>query len=119
MNDRERKFKGLRGGKTYGGRKYCSNTTHMPRAISPIRKYLPALSKADSLLSSHLSLRGRRKPEGGGPAGIAARVAEEENGAARKEGPFVRGEMRAVTGRDIGRVRASTVRGLIEAMLLV
>ncbi len=60
-------------GTTHGGRKNCSSTTYIPRIISVRRKYLPALSKELSLLSSHRSFRGRRKPCGGGPAGVAAR----------------------------------------------
>ena len=57
----------------YGGRKNCSSTTYMPRQISVMRKYLPALSREDSLPSSHRSSLGSRKPLGGGPAGVAAR----------------------------------------------
>lgn len=36
------------GTRTYGGLKNCSSTTYMPRKISDMRKYLLALSKADS-----------------------------------------------------------------------
>lgn len=66
---------------TYGGLKNCSNTTYIPRNISVNRKYLPALSKEDSLLSSQRSLVGNLKPCGGGPAGVAAREALEEKAA--------------------------------------
>ncbi len=69
----------------YGGRKNCSSTTYIPRIISPRRKYFPALSKADSLLSSHRSFLASLKPEGGGPAGVAARSALEEKVAVMKE----------------------------------
>ena len=57
---------------TYGGRKNCSSDTYMPRNISMSKKYLPALSSADSP-SSHFFGRGNRNPGGGGPAGVAAR----------------------------------------------
>lgn len=79
--------------KTYGGRKNCSNTTYIPRIISPRRKYFPALSNADSLLSSHRSFLASLKPEGGGPAGVAARSALEEKVAAimKEEGGKERG----------------------------
>jgi hypothetical protein len=74
-------------GKTHGGRKNCSNTTYIPRAISVKRKYLPALSNEDSLLSSHLSGFGNRKPGGGGPEGVAyARRVLVENAARELEG---------------------------------
>jgi hypothetical protein len=45
----------------------------MPRKISVIRKYLPALSREFSLLWSHRLGTAMRKPEGGGPDGVAAR----------------------------------------------
>ena len=57
---------------TYGGLKNCSSETYMPRNISMSKKYLPALSNAESP-SSHFFWRGNRKPGGGGPAGVAAR----------------------------------------------
>lgn len=58
---------------TYGGLKNCSSETYMPRNISMSKKYLPALSSADSP-SSHFFGGGNRKPGGGGPAGVAARA---------------------------------------------
>lgn len=58
---------------TYGGLKNCSSDTYMPRNISMSKKYLPALSSADSP-SSHFFGGGNRKPGGGGPAGVAARA---------------------------------------------
>ena len=69
-------------GVSYGGRKNCSRTTYIPLNISVMRKYLPALSKELSLLSSHRSFRGNRKPAGGGPAGVAERKADVEKTAA-------------------------------------
>lgn len=57
---------------TYGGLKNCSSDTYMPRNISMSKKYLPALSRAESP-SSHFFWRGNRNPGGGGPAGVAAR----------------------------------------------
>lgn len=59
------------GAATYGGLKYCSNTTYIPLNISVKRKYLPALSKLDSLLSSHRSGLANLNPAGGGPDGVA------------------------------------------------
>jgi len=53
----------------------------MPLSISVIRKYFPALSKVLSLLSSHLLALGKRKFEGGGPAGVAGRAAVVEKKA--------------------------------------
>lgn len=90
----------------------------MPRAISVRRKYLPALSIALSLPSSQRSLRGRRKPWGGGPAGVAARREDEVNVAA---GDVVRAEQSAaVRGVNVGRVaRASTVSERVDAMMIV
>jgi hypothetical protein len=57
---------------TYGGLKNCSSDTYMPRNISMSKKYLPALSSAESP-SSHFFGGGNRNPGGGGPAGVAAR----------------------------------------------
>jgi hypothetical protein len=104
-------------GKTYGGRKNCSNTTYIPLAISVKRKYLPALSSEDSLLSSHLSGLGNRKPGGGGPDGVAyARRVLVENAA--------RGIEEGATGRTackslaVGRLRAtSIVKGFADAIV--
>lgn len=77
---------------------------------------MPALSNADSLLSSHLSGRFSRKPGGGGPEGVAYRRAEVEK-AAREEvvGVNVRAEL---ASRDAGRLRTtSIVMGFADAML--
>ena len=79
-------------GVTYGGLKNCSNTTYMPRNISVNRKYLPALSRADSSLWSHLLGGGRRNPDGGGPAGVADRASDVEKAAV---GVQLTGEARA------------------------
>ena len=87
----------------------------MPRIISVRRKYLPALSRADSLLSSHRSFRGRRKPCGGGPAGVAAREEEDENAAVAR-GKVVRAQSMALKGAEVGRVRARLVRDLVTAI---
>ena len=99
----------------YGGRKNCSSTTYMPRAISVRRKYLPALSRDDSLLSSHRSFRGSRKPWGGGPAGVAARRDVLVKVA---DGIVVRVGSKAVRGIEAGRARASVARDRAEAMML-
>lgn len=58
----------------------------MPRKISDMRKYLLALSKEDSVVSSHFLGGARRKPDGGGPAGVAARHTEEEKFAVEPKG---------------------------------
>lgn len=98
----------------YGGRKNCSRTTYMPRSISVRRKYLPALSREDSLPSSQRSLRARRKPWGGGPAGVAKRCVEVEKVAI--VGETVRAARILVSGEEDGRTRASAVRERAEAI---
>ena len=98
----------------YGGRKNCSSTTYMPRSISVRRKYLPALSREDSLPSSQRSFRGSRKPWGGGPAGVAARrdvLAKVADGII-----VVRVERKAVRGMEVGRARVRVMRERAEAM---
>jgi len=79
---------------------------------------LPALSREVSLPSSQRSVRGRRKPCGGGPAGVAERRVEEVKVAA---GDLVRAARRAAaTGVEVIRVdRASVVRERVEAMAVV
>jgi len=83
-----------------------------------MRKYLPALSSADSLLSSHLSGRFRRNPAGGGPDGVAALKEEVENAArVEDEGVNCRADD---TMRLVGRARTtSMVMGFVEAMIAV
>ena len=98
----------------YGGRKNCSSTTYMPRSISVRRKYLPALSREDSLPSSQRSFRGSRKPWGGGPAGVAAR---REALVKVADGIVVRVARKAVRGMEVGRARASIVRERAGAMV--
>lgn len=88
----------------------------MPRSISVSRKYLPALSREDSLPSSQRSFRGRRKPWGGGPAGVAARRVEVVKVA---DGQVVRAERNVVKGEAVGRERTMVVRDLAEAMMVV
>lgn len=56
---------------THGGLKYCSSATYMPRNISVMRKNRPARSSVDSDSSSHRFDLGNRKPDGGGPDGVA------------------------------------------------
>lgn len=101
----------------YGGRKNCSNTTYIPRAISVKRKYFPALSSEDSLLSSHLSGFGNRKPGGGGPEGVAyaRRVLVEKAGKGLEE--TARGRT-ALESLAAGRLRAtSIVKGFADAIV--
>lgn len=84
----------------------------MPRIISVMRKYLPALSRELSLLSCHLSFRGRRNPGGGGPAGVAEQGGEVENAAALEmvEGRIVREIGSALSGLEVGNVRMNMVK---------
>jgi|SRR5690242_15148047 len=101
---------------TYGGLKNCSSETYMPRNISMSRKYLPALSSADSP-SSHFFWRGNRKPGGGGPAGVAAR------GSVVLKKATVAGEAKRGANCECLRSvvadgpRASMVNGLVLAMV--
>lgn len=87
----------------------------MPRIISVMRKYLPALSRELSLLSCHLSFRGRRNPGGGGPAGVAEQDGEDENAAALEmvEGRNVREISTALSGLEAGNVRVYMVKDLL------
>jgi hypothetical protein len=103
-------------GYTHGGLKYCSNTTYIPRIISAKRKYLPALSNDDSLLSSHLSGFGSRKPAGGGPKGVTARRPVVEN-AAKELVAGVKGRTE-LESQAVGRLRAtSMVKGFADAIV--
>lgn len=71
------------------------------------------------MLSSQRLTRGRRKPEGGGPAGVAARGADEENEAVVARGQDVRAERRAVRAVVVGRVlRESIMRVRGVAMVV-
>ena len=99
----------------YGGRKNCSSTTYMPRSISVSRKYLPALSREDSVPSSQRSFRGSRKPWGGGPAGVAARRDVLVKVA---DSIVVRGIGKTVRGIEVGRARTSIVKERAEAMMV-
>lgn len=77
---------------------------------------MPALSNEDSLLSSHLSGFGRRKPAGGGPEGVAARRPVVEN-AAKELVPGVNGRME-LESLAVGRLRAtSMVKGFADAIV--
>jgi hypothetical protein len=96
---------------TYGGRKNCSISTHMPRIISVSKKYLPALSRALSVLSSHRRGGANRKLDGGGPAGRAQRRELVEKRAFATPGR----ESNAAVEADIGR-RVSAKRGFALAM---
>ena len=81
---------------------------------------MPALSMELSLLSSHRFLRGSRKPEGGGPAGVAARMAEVENAAVAKElGSEGRAWRKLLVGIEVGRTLANIVRDLVDAIVEV
>lgn len=84
-----------------------------------MRKYLPALSRALSLPSSHRSFRGRRNPCGGGPAGVAHWEGDVEKVAVAvvAEGESMWVERRARMGRDDGRARASTVKARMDAIV--
>ena len=71
-----------------------------------------------SLPSSHRFVRGRRKPEGGGPAGVAARIAEVEKAAVGMElGGEDQAQRETRVGTDVGRTFNSIVRDLVAAMV--
>ena len=105
-------------GCTYGGRKNCSMSTYMPRNISSSKKYLAALSSVFSFSSQRFG-RGRRKPGGGGPWGVAARAeVVEKRATVAGEGPRAveaKGEGRS--SADAGRLRASMLNGFVEAIV--
>lgn len=88
----------------------------MPLIISVIRKNVPALSNELCLPSSHRSLRGKRKPCGGGPAGVAAQMVEDEKAAVAAGFKCLDVTVPAKVVR--GRARASAVRDLVEAMVV-
>lgn len=102
------------GNQAYGGLKNCSSTTYIPLAISVMRKNVPALSKELSLLSSHRSLRGKRKPCGGGPAGVAAWTAEDEKAAVAVGLKCL--DVMVPVSAVRGRARTSAVTDLVEAI---
>jgi len=104
-------------GKTHGGLKNCSSTTYIPRAISVNKKYFPALSSDDSLLSSHLSGFGNRKPGGGGPDGVAYARRPLDVSAAKGLVAGVKGLME-LDSLAVGRLRAtSMVKGFADAIV--
>lgn len=73
-----------------------------------------------SLSSSHRFVRGSRKPEGGGPAGVAARIAEVENAAVAMElGGGNRAQRRLLIGIEAGRALANIVRDLVAAIVVI
>lgn len=86
----------------------------MPRSISVSKKYLPALSREVSLPSSHRSLRARRNPCGGGPAGVAKRCVEVEKVA--MGGVVLRAAKKVADDRYDGRARASDTIDRADAM---
>ena len=89
----------------------------MPRSISVMRKYLPALSSEPSLLSSQRSVRGRRKPDGGAPAGVAGRRVEEEKAAVATEMGVLDVRKVVMGAEDDGRARANAAKVLVGAMV--
>ena len=89
----------------------------MPRSISVMRKYLPALSSELSLLSSQRSVRGRRKPDGGAPAGVADRRADEEKAAVATETGVLYARKDVKGAEDDGRKRASAAKVLVGTMV--
>jgi hypothetical protein len=87
-----------------------------------MRKYFPALSSEDSLLSSHRSGLGRRKPAGGGPEGVACRRAVVENApaAATRFAVVVVLGRRDADSVAAGRLRAtSIVKGFADAIVVL
>ena len=101
----------------YGARKNCSMTTYMPRAISVMRKNLPALSSEDSP-SSHVVARPRRgvRCEGGCVACRVMAVVENADAAA---GASRRAAGRAVCGRSAKapRVRRAAMVGVAGGLM--
>lgn len=84
------------------------------------RKYFAALSRELSFPSSQRSFRGRRNPEGGGPAGVADLEDEVERVATvvlAEKGQITRDEARALRSLEAGRARASIANGLVEAIM--
>ena len=82
---------------------------------------MPALSKAVSLPSSHRAERGKRKPEGGDPADVAAREADEENDAVavRVRVQGVQAERKGRAAEEAGRPRGSVAKALVTAIIAV
>ena len=76
---------------------------------------MPALSRDDSLPSSHRFTLGRRNPEGGGPAGKAAKREEVVKVA---EGHVLRAARTLARDEEVGRARASAARDLAEAIVV-
>lgn len=62
--------------------------------------------------------RGNRKPEGGGPEGVAVRWAEEENDAVAARGQSVRTEKAECSAEETGRARESITNGVVAAMVV-
>ena len=83
-----------------------------------MRKYFPALSSEFSLPSSHRSFRGSLNPCGGGPAGVAFRITDVENGAVAT-GDRIREVSRDMKGSVAGRERRSIVTDLADAIITV
>jgi len=81
----------------------------MPLSISVIKKYFPALSQVLSLLSSHLLALGKRKFDGGGPAGVAGRAAVVE----KKATGVAEGNCEVRNRAEAGLVRARAVIVLV------
>ena len=81
-----------------------------------MRKYFPALSNELSLPSSHRSFRGNRKPCGGGPAGVAARKADNEKAAVGVGVGLNCLDVTVLVSTAEGRARASAVRDLADAI---
>ena len=80
-----------------------------------MRKYFPALSSALSLPSSHLSFRGSLNPWGGGPAGVALQIADDEK-VAVAVGESIRDAKRDVMGDLVRRQRASITTGFVDTI---
>jgi hypothetical protein len=82
-----------------------------------MRKYFPALSNEDSLLSFHLSGFGNRKPGGGGPEGVAyaRRVLVEKAGKGLEEAARGRTALESLVA---GRLRTTNiVKGFADAIV--
>lgn len=71
-----------------------------------------------SLLSSHRFVRGNLKPDGGGPAGVAARMADVEKAAVAIELGCERRQRKLLIGMEVGRVLENITRPLLAAIVV-
>jgi hypothetical protein len=97
----------------YGGLKNCSSTTYMPRNISVMRKYLPALSRALSP-SSQAGARPRRGTRG--VCGVACRVIALVEKLLAERIVLVEAMRGAVVGRRSPRARTAAMAVVVAVV---